>query len=295
MFLFSRLYNAFRHNTQTIETIDSLDEDIIEVTPQSAFTNKILSQDMSLFIYQSITLEPFTNKFFHYKIIRERKLWKKTIYTVICKDTNKKIMYFIENKKYHKNYYTYNIFLNYTPRKYVGYLPKDLEKLIYSFNGKKYNTKIKDGLYLGRIITNKKYFSLDINKSSLLNSDNVYINDIMIIKQIPDKTIQLSRRVKKTLINIKKMKLNKKTKEISGHRENFKNQEPDWNEETRSYLLNFHGHAKLSSSKNTILNNKYNNNIAMFGKMEKNEYLLSIKYPFSLIQGVGFAISCLNK
>ena len=46
---------------------------------------------------------------------------------------DQKIIYLIETYKYkHK---IYEIYLNYTPRKYVNYLPIDLEKIIYSLIG----------------------------------------------------------------------------------------------------------------------------------------------------------------
>ena len=164
--MFSRLYNAFKQNFRTIEVLDSLDEVENEETEQSLFTDKILSKDMNLFVYQPITMESFSDTYFKYTITRDRNLFKRTVYTIICNDTKEKIIYLIETYKYkHK---IYEIYLNYTPRKYVNYLPIDLEKIIYSFNGEHYNKVIKNGLLIGKIITDYEVFTLDLTESELL-------------------------------------------------------------------------------------------------------------------------------
>jgi hypothetical protein len=294
MFGLGRLHNAFRQFISSVSPTDDLIDKEIKETCQSIFTNNILSKDHKSFIYQPIILEPLSDTYFTYTIIRNRNIFRKTVYTVICKDTKDKIMYIIENKKFYQNYKSYSIYLNYKPRQYVGYLPKDIETLIYSFDGEKFNKKEKNGLYIGKIVTDKNLFVLDTNHSDLLENYS-YKNNNMRIYQKFDKGITWRKQIKKTLIEIKNMKINKKNKTITGNMNHFINESPIWHEALNVWVLNFNGMVNTSSTKNTIIKDLRNNRVALFGKMRENEYDLNIKYPFSLIQGITFAIACLNK
>ena len=294
--MFSRLYNAFKQNFRTIEVLDSLDEVENEETEQSLFTDKNLSKDMNLFVYQPITMESFSDTYFKYTITRDRNLFKRTVYTIICNDTKEKIIYLIETYKYkHK---IYEIYLNYTPRKYVNYLPIDLEKIIYSFNGEHYNKVIKNGLLIGKIITDYEVFTLDLTESELLKDyeyESSYDNMTLFQKKNSSTEIRFTRRLKDTFIEMKNMKIDLKNKKVTGGIKYFKNQQPIWSEREGTYLLNFNGGAKVASSKNTIIKQFDGQQVAIFGKMNKKEYRLSIKYPFSLIQGVCLVVACMNK
>ena len=294
MFGLGSLHNALGQYISSILPADDLTDNEIKETHQSIFTNNILLKDHKLFIYQPIILEPFSDAYFTYTIIRNYNIFRNTVYTVICKDTKDKIMYIIENKKFYQTYKSYSIYLNYKPREYVGYLPKDIETLIYSFDEKKFNKKEKDGLYIGRIVTDKKLFVLDTNHSDLLENYS-YKNNNMKIYQKYDKGITRQKRIKKTFIEMKNMKINKKNKTITGNMNHFINESPQWYKALNIWILNFNGMVSTSSTKNTIIKDFQNNRIALFGKMRENEYDLNIKYPFSLIQGITFAIACLNK
>ena len=294
--MFSRFYNAFKQNFRTIEVLDSLDEVENEETEQSLFTNKILSKDMNLFVYQPITMESFSDTYFKYTITRDRNLFKRTVYTIICNDTKEKIIYLIETHKYkHK---MYEIYLNYTPRKYVNYLPIDLEKIIYSFDGEHYNKDTKNGLLIGKILTDNEVFTLDLIGSELLKDyeyETSYNNMNLVQKKNSPTQIRWTRRLKDTFIEMKNMKIDLKNKKVTGNVKCFTNKQPIWSENLRTYLLNFHGGAKVASSKNTIIKQFDSQEVAIFGKMNKKEYRLSIKYPFSLIQGVCLIVACMNK
>ena len=70
--------------------------------------------------------------------------------------------------------------------------------------------------------------------------------------------------------------------------------QPKWNEERKSYLLNFKGRAQQSSIKNfviTDINESEDNFFIIFAKAGPEVYNLDIECPFSIIQGISVAIT----
>jgi len=290
------LYNIFRQFVRTNQPIYGIDDTDVGENEQTRFIQSMLSISVQKFIYEPIMQEPFTETYFNFEIIRNRNYLMKTVYKVICKETKNIIMYFTDNNRFYEKKKIYDIYLNYNFRKYYKYLPTDIEKLIYSFHGEKFNKKHTNGIYIGSVVTDStcNIFQLDVTKSVLLENYKFQNNNISIIQEY-DKEFEWSKQIKKTFIEIKRMKLNKKEKTITGNIEYFVNQPPLWSPRLRVFVLNFNRIVREASCKNTIIRDLNNNRMALFGKQDCDTYTLDIKYPFSLIQGVVLTIACLNK
>ena len=60
---------------------------------------KNLSKDLIKFVYYPLG-QNFENDFSHFHIIKEKRKFKKHIYKMICQETNKIIMYFVETSSF---------------------------------------------------------------------------------------------------------------------------------------------------------------------------------------------------
>uniref|UniRef100_A0A8R1HZF5 Tubby-like protein n=1 Tax=Caenorhabditis japonica TaxID=281687 RepID=A0A8R1HZF5_CAEJA len=71
------------------------------------------------------------------------------------------------------------------------------------------------------------------------------------------------------------------------------NKSPQWNDETQSYVLNFHGRVTQASVKNfQIIHNDAPEYIVMqFGRVSDDEFTMDFRYPLSAIQAFGIAMS----
>lgn len=71
------------------------------------------------------------------------------------------------------------------------------------------------------------------------------------------------------------------------------NKQPTWNEETQSYVLNFHGRVTQASVKNfqIIHDGDPDYVIMQFGRVNENTFSMDFQYPMSAIQAFGVALS----
>jgi hypothetical protein len=67
------------------------------------------------------------------------------------------------------------------------------------------------------------------------------------------------------------------------------------------WCLNYSSNVQISSVKNFQLvtkesqDDEYENVIAEFGKFSKNQFSLTIRHPFSILNGFAFALSAFDK
>eukprot|EP00108_Taenia_solium_P006977 TsM_000986200 transcript=TsM_000986200 gene=TsM_000986200 len=73
------------------------------------------------------------------------------------------------------------------------------------------------------------------------------------------------------------------------------NKKPMWNEETQSYVLNFHGRVTQASVKNfQLIDNSDESTILMqFGRVSNDVFTMDYTYPLTALQAFGIAISSL--
>jgi tubby-related protein 1 len=71
------------------------------------------------------------------------------------------------------------------------------------------------------------------------------------------------------------------------------NKSPVWNEETQSYVLNFHGRVTQASVKNFQLvhTNDVDYIVMQFGRISTDHFTMDYSYPMCAIQAFGVAIS----
>ncbi|KAM4703436.1 tubby protein homolog [Rhinophrynus dorsalis] len=71
------------------------------------------------------------------------------------------------------------------------------------------------------------------------------------------------------------------------------NKAPSWNEETQSYVLNFHGRVTQASVKNfQIVNADESENIIMqFGRVAEDVFTMDFRYPMSALQAFSICLS----
>eukprot|EP00128_Syssomonas_multiformis_P012561 Colp12_sorted_trinity150504_noHs@25853 len=71
------------------------------------------------------------------------------------------------------------------------------------------------------------------------------------------------------------------------------NKSPVWNEETQSYVLNFHGRVTVASVKNfqIVHDNDLDYIIMQFGRVGDEAFTMDYQYPMSAIQAFGIALS----
>ena len=270
------------------------------------------------FVYNPIETK---NKdvYFKYNIYR-RKFKFTTLYSVICKETGKLIIYVIEKKnRYNQKYF--DIYLNYTFLILNTFFVKDIENIIDSYIEKDFNNIPTKGIFIGRIETNflENTFTLSLQKSELLNCScndckKTYKTKLYSASNNPTKiewkkifnaeyrTNELE--LKKTFVNLKQSRIKshqiyfQKPKVKVDELDNIiimKNKTPIWNDRVNAYVLNFGGRVTTASTKNTILLDSEEKMAAMFGKINNNIFALDVKYPFSLIQAISFAITCFTK
>lgn len=68
--------------------------------------------------------------------------------------------------------------------------------------------------------------------------------------------------------------------------------EPDWREDLKCYVMNFKGHGKMSSTKNTILvDEDSKEDKLLFCKRSANKYYLEIGRPFNLLVSMGVLLT----
>ena len=75
------------------------------------------------------------------------------------------------------------------------------------------------------------------------------------------------------------------------------NKMPQWNEESRSFVLNFHGRVSEASVKNfQIIPRQDPEYIALqFGRIGSDTFTMDIQYPMNMLIGFGIAISSLDE
>lgn len=73
----------------------------------------------------------------------------------------------------------------------------------------------------------------------------------------------------------------------------MQNKSPVWNEETQSYVLNFHKRVKLPSVKNfqIVRQDNIDEVLMQFGRVTQYTFALDYQYPFSLMQAFGIALT----
>ncbi|KAL5108139.1 hypothetical protein TcWFU_008927 [Taenia crassiceps] len=73
------------------------------------------------------------------------------------------------------------------------------------------------------------------------------------------------------------------------------NKKPMWNEETQSYVLNFHGRVTQASVKNfQLIDNSDESTILMqFGRVSSDIFTMDYTYPLTALQAFGIAVSSL--
>ena len=272
------------------------------------------------FIYNPIETKD-KDVYFKYNIYR-RKFTFTTLYSVICKESGKLIIYIIEKKnRYNQKYF--DIYLNYTFLILNTFFVKDIENIIDSYIEKDFNNIPTKGIFIGRIETNflENTFTLLLQESQLLNyycsckncKNNFKKNLYSAIQNPPKiewkKIFKAEYRtdqwdLKNTSINLKQSRIKshqiyfQKPKVKVDELDNIiimKNKTPIWNDSVNAYVLNFGGRVTKASIKNTILLDNEEKMTAMFGKINNNIFALDVKHPFSLIQAISFAITCFAK
>ena len=83
-----------------------------------------------------------------------------------------------------------------------------------------------------------------------------------------------------------------KSKNLDGILE-LHNKTPVWNEETQSYVLNFHGRVTQASVKNfqIVHDNDIDYIIMQFGRVAEDVFTMDYKYPMCALQAFGIALS----
>ncbi len=73
----------------------------------------------------------------------------------------------------------------------------------------------------------------------------------------------------------------------------LQNKTPLWNAETNSYVLNFNGRVTVASVKNFQVTPKEDLDyiLLQFGRIETNQFTLDCKYPISILQAFGIALT----
>ncbi|CAF4127905.1 unnamed protein product [Rotaria magnacalcarata] len=71
------------------------------------------------------------------------------------------------------------------------------------------------------------------------------------------------------------------------------NKSPIWNEETQSYVLNFHGRVTQASVKNfqVVHDNDQEYVCMQFGRVSDDVFTCDFKYPLCAVQAFGIALS----
>eukprot|EP00050_Salpingoeca_kvevrii_P018871 m.79535 g.79535 ORF g.79535 m.79535 type:complete len:422 (-) comp8186_c0_seq1:226-1491(-) len=71
------------------------------------------------------------------------------------------------------------------------------------------------------------------------------------------------------------------------------NKQPEWNEETASYVLNFYGRVKMASVKNFQIVHETDPNyiIMQFGRVDQQSFSMDFQFPMSAIQAFAIALS----
>eukprot|EP00051_Salpingoeca_urceolata_P005778 m.77062 g.77062 ORF g.77062 m.77062 type:complete len:425 (+) comp14535_c0_seq3:79-1353(+) len=71
------------------------------------------------------------------------------------------------------------------------------------------------------------------------------------------------------------------------------NKEPQWNEETGSYVLNFYGRVKMASVKNFQIVHKSDLDyiVMQFGRVDQQAFTMDYQYPMSAVQAFALALS----
>jgi hypothetical protein len=76
----------------------------------------------------------------------------------------------------------------------------------------------------------------------------------------------------------------------------LKNKAPVWREQTKTNVLNFHGRVKLPSMKNfQIIDPLAIDDVLMqFGRCGEDTFILDFKYPLTMLQAFGIALTSFN-
>lgn len=71
------------------------------------------------------------------------------------------------------------------------------------------------------------------------------------------------------------------------------NRQPNWNEKTQSYVLNFNGRVTQASVKNFQITESDNpqSTIMQFGRIRNDNFTMDYRYPLSAVQAFGIALS----
>ncbi|KAI8999299.1 tubby C-terminal-like domain-containing protein [Gaertneriomyces semiglobifer] len=71
------------------------------------------------------------------------------------------------------------------------------------------------------------------------------------------------------------------------------NKQPQWNEETNSFVLNFNGRVTLASVKNfqIVHDNDLDYIIMQFGRVEQDSFTIDFQYPMSCVQAFAIALT----
>lgn len=71
------------------------------------------------------------------------------------------------------------------------------------------------------------------------------------------------------------------------------NKSPVWNDETQSYVLNFHGRVTQASVKNfqVVHDNDMDYIVMQFGRVAEDVFTMDFNYPMCALQAFGVALS----
>ncbi|KAL3318806.1 Tubby- protein 1 [Cichlidogyrus casuarinus] len=73
----------------------------------------------------------------------------------------------------------------------------------------------------------------------------------------------------------------------------FRNKVPVWNEDTSSYVLNFHGRVTQASVKNfqIVHKDKPDYIVMQFGRVASDKFTMDYAYPLTTVQAFAIALS----
>lgn len=257
-----------------------------------------LSKDLIKFIYYPVEQNLNDNVFVNFNIIKEKRNFQQNIYKMVCKETNKIIIYFIETSSFLSKKKKISIYFNYTYINLQNFLIPDLENLVNEFVGINFNNNAQNGILIGVVETDSMFenFMLITTTSGLcekVKQKTLYLATQNRVEKKESSSIRewlkncVHCNIKQTEVVLNTLNTNELISLIG--------KKPIWNDGVNAWVLNFHGLVKEASVKNSISIDKDGNELFIFGKVSKNLYSLNIKSPISLIQGICMAITCIYK
>ncbi len=274
---------------------------------QNDFVTNIANHNFIQFVYTPIPCCKKTDIDFFRFLIKRIDTPKHRMYTIKCEETDEIIFYLIRKFKFMKMKEKYEIYLNYTPFE-CDFVHNDVIKIIEHYVGHGFNKLPKSGILIGNtysdltkcelVLENTNLLRKQTRKNIVYTSEHKYYDLDKKNLSWKDWIDKYSNTLQQTTINTNIIDLSPPITKIDKNISEvfiLNNEKPIWDDSVGAYVLNFEGRVKKASIKNTIFLNKKNERIALFGKLNKNYYVLDITNPLSLIQGICLAITCLGK